>query len=384
MLLYQNTTLSLESHILQTFLVLKKYFFPNDQKNEHFAALDGLRGFAVLLVLFSHAALLGLHPTRWFSMDGLGTYGVQLFFVLSAYLLDRQIASMLMQGKADTLYWLNYALRRFLRIFPLFFLSLLLYYYLTVHVKGNMVFGHTITPKDIWQHLLLLKGEGFYWSIPVEFKYYCLSPFIMLVCHYWLKWDLRKVVPFFILLVAGTLAAKYSLNLSKISTTLYLNVFLVGTMLSVVELQKQTELLALQKRYGWLIELVGILALLAIFYSFKKDFNLAFKNAILWGIVLFAAKYGYGIIRYVFSFTFLRLWGVVSFSAYLLHRSVLGYVKYVSPFPEKTKIWVFVLLALMAALISYLLIEKPLSNINLYKLLAKPSKKVLENKNKNE
>ena len=118
--------------------MIKEFFFPNDGKTEHFAALDGLRGFAVLLVLISHANLIGVYVPNILNYPQMGTCGVQLFFVLSAYLLDRQIANALLNQKADKRYWLNYTLRRFLRIYPMFFLSLLLYYFLTMHVKGNM------------------------------------------------------------------------------------------------------------------------------------------------------------------------------------------------------------------------------------------------------
>ena len=97
----------------------------------------------------------------------------------------------------------------------------------------------------------------------------------------------------------------------------------------------------------------------------KTDNSSGIKNALLWGLVLFAAKYGRGIISYVFSFTFLRLWGIFSFSAYLLHRAILGYVYHLSPFPNKSKLIVFLILSLLVSLISYLVIEKPLSKIRL-------------------
>lgn len=345
--------------------MIKEFFFPNDGKTEHFAALDGLRGFAVLLVLISHANLIGVYVPNILNYPQMGTCGVQLFFVLSAYLLDRQIANALLNQKADKRYWLNYALRRFLRIYPMFFLSLLLYYFLTMHVKGNMVFGHDITIKDITKHLLLQKGEGFYWSIPVEFKYYFLSPFLMLACHYWLKWDFKKVVLFFGLITLGVLAIKFKFDWSKIATTNYLPIFFVGTIFSVTELLKQTTLDSFKKTYPIAIDIIGIIAFITIFVLLKTDNSSGIKNALLWGLVLFAAKYGRGMISYIFSFTFLRLWGIFSFSAYLLHRAILGYVYHLSPFPNKSKLIVFLILSLLVSLISYLVIEKPLSKIRL-------------------
>lgn len=347
--------------------MLNQVIFPNDTQPDHFAALDGLRGIAVLLVVLSHAEILNLRLFKFLSFEGMGVYGVQLFFVLSAYLLDRQIATAFVQHKANAYYWLNYALRRFLRIFPLFFLSLLLYHYLTMYVHGNDMYGHTISLKDIGAHLLLQKGEGFYWSIPVEFKYYFLSPLLMAVCHYAFKWDLKKIIPFFIVLIVLSYVAKNKWDFSKISTLPYLGVFLVGTTLSIIELQMSKRLQQLQQTHGWLIEAMGWAAVGFIVWSFQHGANMALKNALLWGMVLFATKYGYGIMRWMCSWTWLRVWGVVSFSAYLLHRAVLGYVRYADFLPFKSKIWVFLVLSLLVALCSYLLIEKPLARIQLNK-----------------
>jgi len=65
------------------------------------AALDGLRGVAVLFVLLSHTSpyFPSIHPA--FNFKGAGKYGVYLFFLLSAYLLDRQIALAMRRGERN-------------------------------------------------------------------------------------------------------------------------------------------------------------------------------------------------------------------------------------------------------------------------------------------
>ena len=70
---------------------IKNILFPNDYKKDHFKALDGLRGFAVLLVLLSHTSNGKAYMLPGFNFSSMGKVGVYLFFVLSAYLLDRQI-----------------------------------------------------------------------------------------------------------------------------------------------------------------------------------------------------------------------------------------------------------------------------------------------------
>lgn len=78
-------------------------------------ALDGLRGIAIILVLALHYSLL---PCGWI--------GVQIFFVLSGYLITK----ILLQEKTRPLgeYLKRFYVRRSLRIFPLYFFFFACYY----------------------------------------------------------------------------------------------------------------------------------------------------------------------------------------------------------------------------------------------------------------
>ena len=80
---------------------VRKLLFPYDYKKDHFKALDGLRGVAVLLVILSHASLHKVYLFPGLDFSGMGKPGVFLFFVLSAYLLDRQIIVGFVNGKAN-------------------------------------------------------------------------------------------------------------------------------------------------------------------------------------------------------------------------------------------------------------------------------------------
>src|SRR3954447_15197358 len=121
------------------------------------AALDGLRGLAVLLVLLDHASDAELRIFPAADMNRAGKYGVYLFFVLSAFLLThlslRRPAAELLRART----WLNYAVRRFLRIFPLYAIVLV-----------TLVVLHKLKVHDVLTHLLLEDGKRQFWSIPVE------------------------------------------------------------------------------------------------------------------------------------------------------------------------------------------------------------------------
>src|SRR3954447_19044384 len=119
-----------------------------------YLALDGLRGVAVLLVLLDHAsdAELRLFPAA--NMNRAGKYGVYLFFVLSAFLLTHLLLLKPPEELARARTWLNYALRRFLRIFPLYALVLVV-----------MMLLHKFKWHDVVTHLAVLDGKRQFWTI---------------------------------------------------------------------------------------------------------------------------------------------------------------------------------------------------------------------------
>ena len=94
----------------------------------HIIALDGLRGFAVLMVLLAHAYDRGISPfADYINLKGsyFGVHGVFIFFVLSAYLLTKQFLDSDATDKNFIKFTGEYFYRRFLRIYPLFVISLL-------------------------------------------------------------------------------------------------------------------------------------------------------------------------------------------------------------------------------------------------------------------
>ena len=97
------------------------------QEPERIAALDGVRGIAILLVLVMHSLYIGplfgldvmAHP--YARVASLGWSGVDVFFVLSGFL----ITGILVRSKGRPHYFRNFYARRSLRIFPLYYLSLI-------------------------------------------------------------------------------------------------------------------------------------------------------------------------------------------------------------------------------------------------------------------
>ena len=347
-------------------------FFPHDNKGEHFRSLDGLRGVAVLFVLLSHASNASLHFHEYLNFRGIGKVGVYLFFVLSAYLLDRQIALAYMTGKSSGSYWKNYFLRRFLRIYPLFVIALFTYALLTASgIKTDID-----TYSDIPMHLLLLRGESVFWSIPVEFKYYFLSPIIMWICHRYLRWKPRDLLLLFIFSIIFSIAVELMLKLPLVSTLRYLPIFLVGTFISIFELLYKDQLKHLfsAKIYNLAALIAALAILITVPFYFEKFFNITvnfhasefyFPYALAWAVILVSAKHSKWLVARFLEIKFLRFLGSISFSIYLFHIPVLIIILK-TEIPHPVKIYAFFLLTIIFSSISYLLIERPLTKIRIY------------------
>lgn len=99
-------------------------------QRSHDPALDGLRGVALLMVFFLHTIILPENTFHLFKdVLELGRLGVDLFFCLSGFLITR----ILYAAKNDAHYFRNFYARRALRIFPLYYFFLVVYFLLVVH-----------------------------------------------------------------------------------------------------------------------------------------------------------------------------------------------------------------------------------------------------------
>src|SRR5215510_2969307 len=85
-------------------------------KRSYYPALDGLRGLAILLVVF-------YHNFDFISYSVFGWIGVDLFFVLSGYL----ITTILLNSLKHPGYLQNFFSKRVLRIFPLYYSCLIIF-----------------------------------------------------------------------------------------------------------------------------------------------------------------------------------------------------------------------------------------------------------------
>lgn len=152
--------------------------------SQRVAALDGLRGIAVLMVIAGHfigsVADTDDPLPRALLVLGNGGIGVTLFFILSGYL----ITSILVRERARTgrVHFVNFYIRRTLRIWPAFyvFLAVVTVLALTDVIEAT---GWQIASSAafVWNYSPVADGWwlGHTWSLAVEEQFYLLWPVVL-------------------------------------------------------------------------------------------------------------------------------------------------------------------------------------------------------------
>jgi len=312
--------------------------------NHKLLGLDHLRAFAIIYVLCFHYKFFG-HPSWELAPGSFGWTGVDLFFVLSGFLIAGQLFGRVADGKPIQVK--EFFIKRFFRIIPPYFLVLILYFTFPVLTE----WGH-LSPA--WKYftftlnfgLDLSKYNAFShaWSLCVEEQFYLILP----LC-FWLftrfkggKWSWILLVSLF---VAGFLVRLYCWHYQVIPrmadeelrplwnkyiyypTYNRLDGLLVGVSIAGL-FTFYPQIKDWANRNTALLMLTGIATLiLAYFVCIPKEGY----DATLYGFTL--VSFGYGFIvaaavcpanfLYRFKSRFTALIATLSYSIYLVHKIVI-------------------------------------------------------------
>jgi peptidoglycan/LPS O-acetylase OafA/YrhL len=149
---------------------------PDSTAEHHIPALDGLRGIAVMLVFAFHS--LGPLLTQWGLIAYMGWLGVDLFFVLSGFL----ITSILLRARETENYYRVFYARRALRILPLYYLVMVISL-LTTHdhysFRAQIWFWLNVSNLATAFNPMLIPWLSHYWSLAVEEQFYLIWPAVV-------------------------------------------------------------------------------------------------------------------------------------------------------------------------------------------------------------
>lgn len=169
-----------------------KFVFPSS--GQHWDYLDGLRGMAIVMVVCCHAFYYTSPRIRyagWLQTAhgflGAGQLGVQVFFVLSGFLISQPFFAAKLK---DPRFWCSngYATRRFLKIIPPYYLTILLFsiFYWFVEKDSSQLKYGLLWLAGIPDFINIpdaFRFNGVFWSLWVEVGFYALLPLFFL----WLR-----------------------------------------------------------------------------------------------------------------------------------------------------------------------------------------------------
>jgi len=326
---------------------------------KYIPALDGLRGVAVLLVI-------GLHYQKPYFE--LGWTGVDLFFVLSGFLITKRLMENKDRPDRYALFYRN----RALRIMPLYYLMLVLFYfcvYFLVSAQNFHRFDLYTNNKAAWflflqnwvfdQHEATKEGHLVpLWSLAIEEQFYLIWPWF-LYAFYTNKY-FRQILW---VIIAGVFLIRNGLYFFNGSRNLYTNTFcridsLVIGALTWFLVQKPL----FTKKVMWM----GITALVILMAGYTciegKDPRSPFSAtvgytafAFLFASILYTVVINPGsMASRILKNSFLRFTGKISYGIYVFHVPVIIIARSkISPILQEWHLPENLLLGIISILITY-------------------------------
>jgi exopolysaccharide production protein ExoZ len=355
--------------------------YETESSTSRIVPMEGLRGWAVLLVFFVHAngafkAYLGVGSPLFHVSDFLGTVGgtgVDLFFIISGYLI---------YGAAvrPKFRYSRFFRRRVQRIYPAFLGVFFLYVALWIFSNNDNFKFHGTTAQlafYVMQNLLLVPGifrvramNDVTWSLSYEMFFYILLPLLLAVTGM-RRWSRAGRISCFLAL--GTVGLLIS------PLVVHPRVRLIGFLFGIVLFEVADRFRQRATKFTDLIALGVYACGLGLIYAVGKTDIVpgpvvTSLVALIAGISSFAfcglCFFGGGILSDIFSWRPLRALGNMSYSYYLIHGLALGVVREVvrrvaSPGNHNLLflglvVWGFVA-SWIASTLLFVAVEKPLS-----------------------
>ena len=288
-----------------------------NSRRPYFPALDGVRAIAALMVFVFHFFQAHGQNSRFF----LGQTGVDLFFVLSGFL----ITMILLETRNREHAFSSFYTRRALRIFPLYF--------------GYLLLATLVGRAPAWQYWVYLQNFALasgrlisppihFWSLAVEEHFYLVWPLLA-----WLapKRFLPAIAAAFLVssVAARAVLVRHGTDIFY-PTECRLDGLALGALLA---LAYQAGALRLVARFSWVAGTAALLALAFLMKRFGGQHADIFQVA---KPLIFSVLYAAGIaivlqtqlplLNRCLSAASLRAVGRISYGLYVFHPAVISFV----------------------------------------------------------
>ena len=323
--------------------------------------INGLRALAVLPVLFFHA--------EWKVFSG-GFLGVDVFFVISGFLITSLILKDLKAGNFSILSFYDRRARRILPALLLICLATTLLSFIFMLPYDLKNYGQSLVATILSANNILLYLTSGYWSLAAEFKplyhtwslgveeqYYMIIPVLFMVAYRIAKNKIRAVsITVVVLFLISYIFSFYSdnkeFNFLIISHRMW--ELLAGSLVAILLIRKTI-------KNSTVMAIIGLLLiLLSYLFPFAVSSNQAVYSLIpVIGTVLIIIFSSDSLITGKFlSLRPLLLIGTLSYSIYLLHMPILAFLRLSTEGkPSVLTQLVFVLLSVPLAYLSWKFVE---------------------------
>jgi peptidoglycan/LPS O-acetylase OafA/YrhL len=332
------------------------------------AEIDGLRAVAVSAVILFHAGI---------ELLGGGFLGVDVFFVLSGYLITRIVCNDISTGNFS---FYAFFVRRARRLLPALFFVLLatslaaFFLFTPAYIKD---LGQSIVATVVYASNILFYLEDNYfapaaevkpllhtWSLAIEEQFYILFPALLVIAHN-IKASFRIVVLILFccsfgvaLLLPISEEAKFYLLWSRAWELLF------GGFIALSRPSPEI----LKAESPWLCRWMPLVGLVLILFSILSlDGSSGHLGWLMLlpvfgtGLILWWSS-GVGIVHMILSRPFMVYIGLISYSLYLVHQPVFAFARVLFAHPSNLMIFSSILCTVGFALASYYFVEKPFRN----------------------
>ena len=335
--------------------------------------IDGLRAISVIAVIIYHLKI-NLFGQKF--LEG-GFFGVDIFFVISGYLITQMILSEI--KISNNFNFNNFYSRRIRRLLPI--LLVVIIFSIPLGWKYMLPTDFMELSKSIISSIFFSSNLYFYfsgveyikqdsllqpllhtWSLSVEEQFYIVFPiFFYLIYKKFNRLFLTSLISIFILSfcfsIYGSINFKFA-NFYFLFSRIWEIIF--GSIIAFIELEKgsRSKNIVLNQFFQFL----GIILILMSFINFNDEINhpsiITMIPVIGVGLIIWFSK-GNEIVTKILSSKVLVSIGLISYSLYLWHYTIFAYGRFQQSDPTiKDKLeWVAVTIVL--SIIFYFVIEKP-------------------------
>jgi peptidoglycan/LPS O-acetylase OafA/YrhL len=336
------------------------------------AEIDGLRAIAVLAVIIYHTELkisgLSLLPG--------GFLGVDIFFVISGYLISKIIISEISENRSFN--YLNFYERRARRILPVLFFIMIVSFPFAWHlllpsafveyvksILSSIFFGSNVffyfATTEYGAESSLIKPFLHTWSLSLEEQFYLVFPIAAVFIHKYLK---RYEIAIFACIAIFSFEFAIFIATKNPDLNFYLLPsraweLLVGTLVAIIELKYGRNFHPLTHQ---LLPAIGFFLILhsLLFFTFEIPHPGLHTSLSVFGtalVLLFSSRHD--LVGNVLSSRPFVSVGLISYSLYLWHYPIFAFTRIYSTDTSELQLISAILVTFFLSYISYRFIEQP-------------------------